>query len=315
VAGMNAKQVAGLLPQTEPTPSAGMLDADGIGLTEAPPPRPVGLTVERKGQRPRRVTLEPSPDRPEGVHGVVRRDDNRWDFLADRAGKIAHVRVGPLGRGTARELADVLERLEQDEVRGLVLDLRWCPGGYLDEAVAVAGLFLDDGVLATVRGRADADKENKYHNTQPKRYTKWPLAVLVNGHTSGGAELIAAALQDLRRVPVAGQRTFGKASVQTTVYLNVPGANLKLTTGEFVRPSGKNLGRQRDSRPRDDWGVRPDTALELRLSPERDRELRDWWEQQTLRPGSDRHILPLDDPANDPQRQLAVRAVLEQLRR
>jgi carboxyl-terminal processing protease len=142
-----------------------------------------------------------------------------------------------------------------------------------------------------------------------------PLVVLVNAQTSGGAELIAAALQDHKRAPIAGQRTFGKASVQTALYLNVPGASVKLTTGEFLRPGGKNLHRRPDAGPRDDWGVRPDPKLEMRVSPERDRELKGWWEQQTLRPGPELKILPLDDPANDPQRQIALRGVLEQLKR
>jgi carboxyl-terminal processing protease len=138
--------------------------------------------------------------------------------------------------------------------------------------------------------------------------------VLVNGETSGGAELIVAALQDYKRAAVAGQRTLGKASIQKSFPLDVPGANVKLTEGEFVRPSGKNLHRKPDSGPRDDWGVRPDADLECRVSPQLAREMKEQWQRQTLRPGDDNQALPMDDPKNDPQRQVALDYLLRRLR-
>jgi len=168
----------------------------------------------------------------------------------------------------------------------------------------VAGLFLGDCVIASVRTREREDV--KHFNTQAKRFRKLPLVVLVNEQTSGGSELIAAALDDHNRAVIAGQRTLGKASVQTALYIDVPGANVKLTSGEFVRPSGKNLPRRPGNGPRDDWGIRPLAELELRQSPELSKELKKQWERQTLRPGTDDKLLPLDDPANDPQRQLAL---------
>ena len=270
-------------------------------------PRPVRLALARPGREPWEVRLDHQRQRPESVLGVVRSDDNSWDYFLDHKRGIAQVRLSGLNRGTAEELREVLTRLE-DDVRGLILDLRWCPGGYLDEAIGVAGLFLGDKIIATVRGRDG--KDNHYHNTQTKRLLKLPLVVLINGQTSGGAELIAAALEDHHRAAIAGQRSRGKASVQTALYLSLPGAGLKLTSGVFLRPSQKNLNRDPVSGPDDDWGVRPASKLEYRVSPAFDRQLRHWWEQQSLRAGSDRKLLPLDDPSSDPQRQLALRAVL-----
>ncbi len=308
--GTTSAQASGLLHRGGPAFDSGP-DAD---VLDAPPPRPVRLTVARRGGEPRPVVLEPQGGRPESVLGALRRDNNAWDYLADRANGVAHVRITGLNRGTADELAGVLARLDNEGARGLVLDLRWCPGGFLDEAVGVAGLFLDDGALVTtIKGRDD--RETPYRNSQPRRYLRLPLVVLVNGQTSGGAELIAAALQDHGRAPVAGQRTRGKATVQTALYANIPGASLRLTSGEFVRKGGKNLHRRPESRPRDDWGVRPAPALECRLSTGLERQLKEWWEQQTLRPGASNHLLPLDDPAEDPQRQAAVRAVVELLKK
>src|SRR5262249_54703093 len=148
-----------------------------------------------------------------------------------------------------------------------------------------------------------------------------PVLVLVNGETSGGAELIAAALQDNSRAKVAGQRTVGKGSIQTVVGIAVPDAGLKLTTGTFVRPSGKNLHRFADSTAEpdlpagrrrrqvgDDWGVRPD--VDLRTSAALAKLLKEWWLLQTLRPGPSNEALPLDDPTADPQRLAAVEELL-----
>src|SRR5262249_31068689 len=89
----------------------------------------------------------------------------------------------------------------------------------------------------------------------------------------------------------------------------VPNAGLKLTTGTFIRPSGKPLHRNPESKPSDDWGVRPDEGLERRASPELNRQLRERWLDQTLRPGPSNRRLPLDDPDADPQRRAGVEAL------
>jgi carboxyl-terminal processing protease len=270
----------------------------------------VQLTVQRADVKtPWEVSLERQSFKPETVLGVMRQDDNSWDYLLDRERKLAHVRVANLGTGTADELEDVLKGLRSAGVRGLILDLRWCPGGYLNEAVEVASQFLGDCVIATVKARTQEDRPYLSSAERPVKLLDLPLVVLVNGETSGGAELIAAALQDHKRAAVAGQRTLGKASVQSPLDIGVQGLGMKLTSGTFVRPSGKNLHRFPESGPADVWGVRPEPKLEFRMSPELTREVRDGWQRQTLRPGTSRERLPLDDPAADPQRQAALQAL------
>ncbi len=113
---------------------------------------------------------------------------------------------------------------------------------------------------------------------------------------------------------MAGQRTLGKASVQSAKALRVPNLGLNLTSGTFVRPSGKNLNRFPDSRRIDDWGVLPDPKLEFRVSADFSRQLREWYQLQTLRPGSSTEALPLDDPAADPQRHAAWMALVEKIK-
>lgn len=315
-------QVAGLRPGDEIThvgdkDLAGMtsavarllLDQGGPGdvrpVSFADAPERVEVTLRRGGEKPQKLALERKAFRAETVLGVRRRDDNTWDYLADRKNRIAHVRIGAVGNGTALELRNVLAALESDGCRGLVLDLRWCPGGYLQESINAAALFLGECKVATIKSR---DKEIPHASTKAHKFLDLPILVLVNGETSGGAELIAAALQDNGRAKVAGQRTLGKGSIQSMLALSVADAGLKVTTGTFVRPSGKALHRAPSSTPRDDWGVRPD--VDLRTSPELAKQLKEWWLLQTLRPGPSNEALPLDDPTADPQRLAAVAALL-----
>jgi carboxyl-terminal processing protease len=197
----------------------------------------------------------------------------------------------------------------------LLLDLRWCPGGLLTPANNIAGLFLKKGIVAYMKlpGKAtDALFQQVTEDDGPFR--DLPMLILVNQDTSGGGELIASALQESNRAKIAGQRTRGKASVQIMHPLPVHGAYLKLTSLIFVTSSRKNLHRFPDSKPSDDWGVRPSDGLDFRVSPAMSRQVRDWWQAQTLRPGSSRERLPLDDPENDPQRQLALQALRERVR-
>jgi C-terminal peptidase prc len=268
----------------------------------------VTLTVVRPGTRaPRKLTLERQEWQPETVLGVRRDRHNRWQYLLDREHGIGHVRLGALGNRTALTVREVVTDLRADGMRGLILDLRWCPGGYLREAVDLASLFVGEGKVATVKHRDG--REETYPSDAENKLLDFPIVVLVNGETSGGAELIAAALQDHKRAVLAGQRTLGKGSIQSTLPLGVSGAGLKLTTATFVRASGKGLHRYPDSKLADDWGVRPDPKMDCRVSAGLGKQLREWWQQQDLRPGTCDEVLPLDDPEADPQRLFAVRVL------
>jgi carboxyl-terminal processing protease len=310
---------------------------------------PVTLTFVGRGQAGERtMTLRPEQFHAETILGVRRLEDNSWDYFLDRQRRIAHVRVTRFDAGTAQELAGVLAELHATRVRGLILDLRWSPGGYLDEARDAADLFLGHyntaffvlptpaNWLALADVHLDDHCQNAtvvYRSGQPDErvqqtdaaFSGIPLVVLVNAETAGGAELVAAVLQDNLRARVAGERTRGKASVQRIIHLSgqdgslprnfpLPDTALKLSAGLLIRPSGKNLNRFADSKPADSWGVRPDPGLEFRLSADFAARLHALWQQQDLRPGANKHGLPLDDPDADPQRQAALAALLELLK-
>lgn len=274
----------------------------------------IRLTVRRLGRRePLQATLSWENYKAETIFGHQRAEDNSWLFFLDKKQGIAHVRVGSLEHGTSEDLRQVLRSLRNDGLRGLVLDLRGCPGGFLNEAYLIARMFLkEDCLIAAVKYR-NREADNPFRSIADEEFTDIPLVVLVGEETSGGAELIAAALQDNRRAVIAGQRTRGKASVQTILSLPVADAGFKLTTGNFYRPNGKSLHRFSDSKPSDDWGIRPEPKWNLPISSDLTKQLAEWWHLQTLRPGTDKEALPLDDPESDPQRQLALQALMELL--
>ncbi|MGH7173047.1 MAG: S41 family peptidase, partial [Gemmataceae bacterium] len=259
----------------------------------------------------RRATLEWRRFRPESVFGVARRDDNSWNYWLDAERKIAHVRLGTLVGGTPDELADILAALRRDGLRGLILDLRWCPGGELLGSMKTAELFLGEGTIATVRYRNQP--EEVFRSTDEDKHNDFPMVVLINGDSKGGAEMIAAALQDHHRAVLIGQRTHGKGNVQKLRGLGA--LAIKVTSGTLMRPSGQALHRFPDSKADDAWGVQPDRGHEFRVSADVSRALRTWSEEQTMRPGSSTKRLPLDDPLVDAQRQAALEALTALLNR
>jgi carboxyl-terminal processing protease len=247
---------------------------------------------------------------PESLFGVTRRSDNSWDYWLDRDGRIAYVRLGPIENDSGDQLSELLHDL--GEVRGLVLDLRWCPGGYIDPATQIASTFLETGVIARMKYRNPDRGENTTLQADGGlvrfKAGDFPLLVLVNGDTVGGGELIAAALKDNGRAVLAGTRTFGKASIQWPLAVpGLEGYSFKITGGMYTRPSGKNLQRFPDAKPDDDWGLRPDAGYEIPMSADLSHKLKELHLLYALRPGGSREAMELDDPEGDPQRLRALK--------
>ncbi|GIW80694.1 MAG: hypothetical protein KatS3mg105_2501 [Gemmatales bacterium] len=279
----------------------------------------IRLTVYRpRTQSQWLATLFPAVYEAEAVFGVKRRENNQWDFWLDGKNKIGLIRLATLERGSANQFASAIKSLKAEGLRGLILDLRWSPRGHLNESIAIALSLVGEKTVATIKSRSDPQPRvyGKFADLAGGDYpvedfTDIPLVVLINAKTSGAAELIASAIRDYKRGELVGQRTRGKASVQTYLSLRFPGAGMLLTSGTFNRPSGKNLHRFPDSKPNDDWGVRPDN--EVRLSPKLRDRLHEWWQWQTLRPGTAKNSLPLDDPMIDPQLHAGWRRLRQKL--
>lgn len=151
-----------------------------------------------------------------------------------------YVRITSFQATTTRDFKKALRKAgRQGKIQGLVLDLRNNPGGLLDQAVKVADVFLERGVIVTTKGR---EKENDMYfkaRRSKTRYT-FPTVVLVNGGSASASEIVAGALQDHNRAVILGTRTFGKGSVQTVVPLP-NGAGVRLTTARYYTPKGRSI--------------------------------------------------------------------------
>jgi carboxyl-terminal processing protease len=137
-------------------------------------------------------------------------------------------------------------------MKGLILDLRSCPGGTLEAAVGVASLFLPGGVIVTIQGRDGAEVTTSAD--AGKSLGDFPLVVLINEQTASAAEVVAGALQDRGRAVLVGTRTVGKGSVQSLMKLKEGSGAIKLTTAYYKLPSGRNIDRSEGNRR---WGIDP----------------------------------------------------------
>jgi carboxyl-terminal processing protease len=154
---------------------------------------------------------------------------------------ILHLEIDSFNENTSREVEDNLRRVGENNIKGLVLDLRDNPGGLLNEGVAVAGRFLRKGQkIVSHRGRASSEKA--YSSTTGNGVHDYPIVVLVNRYSASAAEIVAGALQDHDRAWILGDNTFGKGLVQT-VYPLAESTGLALTTARYYTPSGRLIQR------------------------------------------------------------------------
>ncbi|MGA8027104.1 MAG: S41 family peptidase, partial [Bryobacteraceae bacterium] len=154
---------------------------------------------------------------------------------------IAFMHIQQFTETTSKEVEDNLKRLGEQNIKGLILDLRENPGGLLQEGVAVAGHWLDHGqVVVSHKGRAYSEKPYLARGSQYGE--NYPVVVLVNRYSASAAEIVAGALQDHDRAWILGDTTFGKGLVQT-VYPLSDNTGLALTTQHYYTPSGRLIQR------------------------------------------------------------------------
>lgn len=255
------------LHPAEVTSTKGLLLNDAVKKILGKPDTQVKLTVKREGaDKPLVFDITRGKVEVESVLGLKRNADGDWDYWLDRPNKIAYVRLTSFARNTFRDLKEVMRKLSKEGVNGLVLDLRFNPGGYLDSAVDISDLFIEDGKIVTIRPRVGAEIPYWGHHKDPKKnYLGFPMVCLVNGMSASGSEILAACLQDQNRAVIVGERSYGKGSVQDITQFQ--GGELKMTIATFWRPNGKNLNKSSTKGGEDeDWGVRPDKVYKVELS-------------------------------------------------
>jgi carboxyl-terminal processing protease len=198
-------------------------------------------------------------------------------------------------------------------VKGLILDVRFNPGGYLDVARDICDLFIDDGLIVTIKPRVG--EEMPMLGKMEPSYLSFPMVCLVNGGSASGSEILAACLQDHNRAIIMGERSFGKGSVQNIQKFEATGGEIKLTTATFWRPNGKNLNKLSTKGSDDeDWGVRPDKGYTVKLNSAETSTLSDKFRDWGNIPNRELRNKEPEKPFDDRQLDTAMKYIREQIK-
>ncbi len=176
--------------------------------------------------------------------------------------EIGYVKIRSFSKSTSSDLDKALDKLGQEGITKLILDVRNNPGGLLNQAVEVTDRFLDkENLIVYTKGRSE--EQNMRFTTHDKvKRVSYPMVILVNSGSASASEIVAGALQDLNRAVILGTPTFGKGSVQTIIPLS-DGSALRLTTARYYTPSGRVIQEN---------GIEPDIIVEMPLEREDDEE-------------------------------------------
>lgn len=200
----------------------------------------VRLTIAREGQEPFDVTLERASITVPSIEARMLEDN------------IAYVRLFTFGDKTAEDLKTALEDLSEKNPSGIILDLRYNGGGYLETAIDVASQFIDDGVIM-YEEYGDGTRKT-YEARGNGLTTDLPMVVLVNEGSASASEIVAGAIQDRQRGSLVGVKSYGKGSVQLPTELKDDGGAVRITIARWLTPNGRTIHQT---------GLDPDYVVEI----------------------------------------------------
>lgn len=227
--------------------------------------KPGDVIDEIEGDRVSEMTSDEAVARIKGKAGTevtltVTRNGKSLTFTITRAAiefpnlrsrvteeNLGYINLVGFARGAGKQLHDEVDKLLDQGVEGVVLDMRDNGGGLFSESIDVASVFIEDGIITRYRS---PDEEVEYE-AKGDAFEDVPLVVLVNGNTASASEIVAGALQDSERAVIVGSTTFGKGSVQEVIPLSDASA-LKLTTAAYLTPDGTDINGN---------GIEPDVEI------------------------------------------------------
>jgi carboxyl-terminal processing protease len=167
-------------------------------------------------------------------------------------GDVAHISLYQFDQDTGQQFYNALVKAMNANAKGIVLDLRNDPGGYLEVAVDIAGYFLKPGSLV-VKEVGRTVPEQDFTASGNGALSNFPMVVLINNGSASASEILAGALHDDRKIPLIGVKSFGKGTVQELQQL-ADGSSLKITVAHWVLPSGKIIDHE---------GIAPDYEVKI----------------------------------------------------
>ncbi len=207
---------------------------EAVKLLRGKPGTDVNITIQRPGvENPLPYTV---------TRDIIKIESVPYGFMID---DIGYIRIQNFARSTQDEVRAKLDELTAAGMKGLILDLRFNPGGLLDAAQGVSELFLEkDNLVVFTKGRLRSQNHSFYSEARGKVYNEVPTIVMINGSSASASEIVSAAIQDHDAGLVVGKTSFGKGSVQTVFRLDEDEA-LKLTTARYYTPSGRSIHKTR----------------------------------------------------------------------
>ena len=246
-------QVLGVIPES-PGEKVGLLAGDSILAVNSQPVSEiepgevamkirgkvgtdVELLIRREGEEDKTYTI---------TREVIQMKTVAGKMLDDRAG---YVRISNFSENSGKEFKDIIGNLENQGMKGLILDLRQNPGGVITSCVEIAQEIVPAGIIVSVI-RRDGEKEVYTSNLQQP---KFPIVVLLDNNSASASELLSGALQDTKAALIVGKTSYGKGSVQTVIPM-FHDDGLKLTIAKYYTPKGRSI---------DGTGIVPDVEVDL----------------------------------------------------
>ncbi|QQE12362.1 S41 family peptidase [Planctomycetota bacterium] len=282
----------------------------------------VTITVRHKTGEEEAITITRGEINIQTVRGFQRQADHSYDFMLDDESKIGYVRITQFNGKTSNDLKEAINELKGQGLKGLIIDLRFDPGGLLTAAVTISDYFLPEGQrIVSTKGRVVPEVVYKATDKGTLIDTDIPLVVMANESSASASEIVTGALSDNERALFVGTRTFGKGSVQEIRELTSGSETaglLKFTNAYYYLPNGRNIHKREG---KDTWGVDPSEGAYVRMTPKQVEEMiKVRRESDILRQndgeGAEAIVVTpewIDGTLKDPQLAASLKAVLGKL--
>lgn len=242
-------QAGDIITEIDGEPTRGLSITDCVKKLKGRPGTKVTLTVYRRSEDANKdITVERAVIRISPIKGVKIIEDN-----------IGYIRISQFSAPAASGLDKALEKLKGQNMKALVLDLRGNPGGLLSSAIEVCSRFLGEGeVIVSTQGREKSSRK-EFRSLTCDKALHIPMAVLVNGSSASASEIVSGCMKDHKRAVLIGERTFGKAFIQTIIPLNNNNGAVRFTTGKYYTPNGNLIHG---------LGIEPDISIPVSIGSE-----------------------------------------------
>jgi len=216
---------------------------DVVQRIRGPQGTEVTLTIRRKDDwEPIEVTIK---------RARIEIPSVEYERKETASGSVAYIEINQFADNTTEEVEEALRILQKESIDGIILDVRYNGGGYLDRAVDLVSMFIKQGKVVSV-GRKEGEPEAHYVYGRPID-TNTPMVVIINEGSASAAEILAGALQDHKRATIVGKKSFGKGTVQEIFELP-GGSSVRITVARWFTPDGRDLGKE---------GVEPDVEVDM----------------------------------------------------